>query len=402
MTPLPTPSFEETAHSAQLFELIKTNIAQQSGWINFAQFMEMALYTPALGYYASGRQKIGQGGDFTTAPEITSFFGQTIANQLAEILQHLPYADILELGAGTGKLAIDMLHKLETLQNLPEHYYILEVSNHLRVVQQENCRKYLSKTLFDKIVWLSEMPADIDGVIIANEVLDAIQVHLVRQAEECIYALGVGFNGEKFIWQEKLLAKIVDNSEYTQTENLSVSERQLLSLAIQQNLPVGMLTEFCPAAAGLIRSLAGALKKGVILMVDYGFSNREYYHPQRNQGTLMCHYQHYAHSDPFIHVGLQDITAHVDFTHIAQAGVDAGLNFAGFTTQAQFLMNCGILDAMQNISPENLKEYVPMTAAVQKLLSPAEMGELFKVIAFSKAFDKDLMGFSRGDKSHTL
>ncbi len=407
MTPLSKPSFatpslEENAHSAQLFEHIKTYIAQQSGWINFAQYMEMALYTPALGYYAGGRQKIGQGGDFITAPEMSALFGQTIANQLAEILQHLPNANILELGAGTGKLAIDILHKLESLQTLPQHYYILEVSNHLRTIQQENCQKNLSNELFDKIVWLSEMPANIEGVAIANEVLDAIPVHLVRQTEDGIYELGVSVNAEKFIWQEKLLSEVKENSEYTQTKNISVSERQLSSLVKQQNLPVGMLTEFCPAAAGLIKSLAAALKKGVILMIDYGFSSREYYHPQRTQGTLMCHYQHYAHSDPLIQVGLQDITAHVDFTHIAQAGVDAGLAFAGYTTQAQFLMNCGLLEAMQTISPENLKEYVPMTAAVQKLLSPAEMGELFKVIAFSKAFDEHLMGFSSGDKSHTL
>jgi len=407
MTPLSkpsfaTPSFEENANSTQLTGHIKATIAQQSGWINFYQFMNMALYTPNLGYYASGRQKFGQGGDFITAPEMTPLFGQTIANQLAEILLYLPNAHILELGAGTGKLAIDILQSLDAKQLLPDQYFILEVSNHLRTVQQENCQKNLSEKLFKKITWLSEMPADIEGVIIGNEVLDAIPVHLVHQAVDGIYELGVALHDEQFVWKEKYLGHTDENSEHTHSKKLSVSERQLLSIAAQQNLPVGMLTEFCPTASALINSLASTLKKGAIFMIDYGFSNREYYHPQRNQGTLMCHYQQYAHSDPLIHLGLQDITAHVDFTSIAQAGVDAGLNFAGFTTQAQFLMNCGILVAMQAISPENLIDYVPMTAAAQKLLSPAEMGELFKVIAFSKALDEAFMGFSSGDKSHTL
>ncbi len=344
----------------------------------------MALYTPGLGYYAAGNQKFGAGGDFVTAPEISSLFGQTLANQLAEILQ-ITKGNILELGAGTGKLAADVLLSLAQLDCLPGQYYILEVSDYLRQVQLEYLTKHLPAPSMQCIEWLNELPMEFNGVVIGNEVLDAIPAHLIHTNNQQIYERGITVTEQGLAWMDKPL-----------------TEPNLLVAAIKLSLPDGYVTELCPAANGLISSLANMIKSGVILMIDYGFVAREYYHPQRNQGTLMCHYQQLAHADPLIYVGLQDITAHVDFTAIAESGLDGRLQLAGFCTQAQFLMNCGILDAMSQVSPLDMARYAPLAAAAQKLLSPAEMGDLFKVIAFTKNIEEPLLGFCVGDKSHTL
>ena len=383
MTPLPIPSSEAQKHSQQLVEFIQQKIEASGGWIDFAQFMQLALYTPNLGYYSAGNQKFGKGGDFVTAPEISPLFAQTLSNQLAQVLQ-ITKGDFLELGAGTGKLATDILLTLNELECLPNNYYILEVSDHLRQVQLELLQRKLPQALMKRVTWLNELPQQFSGAIIGNEVLDAIPVHLIHANKE-IMERGVVASDEGFAWQDK-----------------SLTEPNLLSAVNELALPSDYLTEICPAASGLIASLANALTQGVILMIDYGFSAREYYHPQRNQGTLMCHYQQLAHTDPLIYVGLQDITAHVDFTAIAQTGIDHGLQLDGFCSQAQFLMNCGILEAMSQVSPHDMENYAPLAAAAQKLLSPAEMGDLFKVMSLSKNIESPLLGFSAGDKSHTL
>lgn len=400
MTPLPSPSFEAQAHSAQLCEKIQHAIWQKNGWISFADFMQMALYMPEFGYYAGGLDKFGEGGDFVTAPEISALFGQALANQIAEIL---PQADgnVLELGAGSGKLAQDILLRLADLTLYP-NYFILEVSSHLRAVQQQNLKKNLPSEIFARVVWLDTLPENFSGVIVANEVLDALPVHIVRQAEDHIFERGIAEKKGELIWQEKTLASLNPSGDFVEAPDLTALEKQLLAQVQQQQLPIGIVTEFCPAAMGLVQSLSQCLQQGAVLLIDYGFSAREYYHPQRSQGTLMCHYRHYAHDDPLKYIGLQDITAHVNFTQIAEAGVASGLTFAGYTTQAQFLLNCGLLDLMQTISPDNIREYAPMAAAVQKLLSPAEMGDLFKVIGFTKNLDVTFIGFARGDKAHTL
>jgi len=387
MSALPIPSTESQAHSQQLCALIEQRIVESGGWISFAEFMHMALYTPGLGYYSGGAQKFGQAGDFVTAPEISPLFAQTIARQYAQLeaTQMLTSSqfNILELGAGTGKLSADLLLELQQLNQLPKQYFILEVSDHLRQVQQETLQKKLSQDIFQSVVWLDKLPESFTGLMLANEVLDAIPVHLVYKNNNVLYERGVTF-GSDFTWQDKAL----DNKEIAQE-------------AHGYCLPDQYLTEFCPAAAGLVNSLASSLEQGAILMLDYGFSAREYYHPQRNQGTLMCHYQHYAHSNPLINIGLQDITAHVNFTQIAHAGEARGISLAGYTTQARFLMNCGILDIMSQHSPDS-PQFMQLAAAAQKLLSPAEMGDLFKVIAFTKNIDVPMLGFSNGDKSHTL
>lgn len=383
MSSLPTPNLQAQMQSQQLASLIQQKLQHNQGWLSFADFMHSALYTPGLGYYSGGAKKFGLGGDFVTAPEISSLFGQALANQLAQVLEVIS-GNALELGAGTGKLAADLLQALQNLNQLPEKYYILEVSAHLRQIQKETLQKSLPKSLYARVEWLDSLPVAFTGVIVANEVLDAVPVHLIHKTSNAIYERGVAFDGD-FVWEDKLL-----------------TDGALYDSAMALELPDDYLTEICPAAAGLVKSLGQALKSGAVLLLDYGFAAREYYHPQRNLGTLMCHYQHHAHTNPLIYVGLQDITTHVDFTAIAHSGVNAGLEFAGFTTQAQFLMNCGILQSLSQIPADDTARYAPLAAAAQKLMSPAEMGDLFKVIGFVKGFEATLLGFSMGDKSYTL
>jgi SAM-dependent MidA family methyltransferase len=383
MSSLPTPNAQAQTQSQQLAVLIQQQIQQNHGWLSFADFMQSALYSPGLGYYSGGAKKFGLGGDFVTAPEISSLFGRSLANQVAQVLSVTGGA-LLELGAGTGKLAVDLLLALQSMNQLPERYYILEVSAYLRQIQAETMQNSLPSSLLEQVIWLDSLPAEFTGVIVANEVLDAVPVNLIHKTLAAIYERGVAYD-EGFVWQDKLL-----------------SSGELYEAALALNLPDEYLTELCPAATALVASLSQTLKCGALLLIDYGFSAREYYHPQRNLGTLMCHFQHHAHTNPFIYVGLQDITAHVDFTAVAHRGVNAGLVFAGFTTQAQFLMNCGILQLLEQVSADDTVHYAPLAATAQKLLSPAEMGDLFKVIAFTKAIDLPLLGFAQGDKSHTL
>jgi len=383
MSSLPTPNAQAQTQSQQLAVLIQQQIQQNQGWLSFADFMQSALYTPGLGYYSGGAKKFGLGGDFVTAPEISSLFGRSLANQAAQVLSSTGGA-LLELGAGTGKLAADLLLALQSMNRLPERYYILEVSAYLRQIQYETLRNRLPPLLLEQVIWLDRLPAEFTGVIVANEVLDAVPIHLIHKTSSVIYERGVAYD-DGFVWKDKLL-----------------TSGELYEAALALNLPDEYLTELCPAAKGLVASLAQTLASGAMFLVDYGFSAREYYHPQRNLGTLMCHFQHYAHTNPLIYVGLQDITAHVDFTAVAHSGVNAGAEFAGFTTQAQFLMNCGILQLLAEVPSDDAAHYAPLAAAAQKLLSPAEMGDLFKVIAFTKTMDAPLLGFSQGDKSHTL
>ena len=386
---LPIASLQAQALSQQLCQLIQQKIKNAGGWISFAEFMQMALYTPGLGYYAGGAQKFGKDGDFVTAPEITPLFAQTLSLQAAQILAagdaNSTISNILELGAGTGKLAVDLLLELEYLNTLPAQYFILEVSAHLRQVQCETLHKKLSVELFERVVWLETLPKTFNGVVLGNEVLDAIPANIVRKTKDVWRERGVAFDGKnsEFVWQDSAL------STANLVEHLPV------------DLPIGYITEVNPAACALVRSLANMLQTGAILLVDYGFGAAEYYHPQRNQGTLMCHYQQLAHDNPLKLVGLQDITAHIDFTSIAMLCEVASMRLAGYVNQAQFLINCGILTILAQHSPEDVA-YIKLAAAAQKLLSPAEMGELFKVICLTKNIDAPLIGFAQGDKAHTL
>lgn len=388
MTTLPVPDADAITHSQQLAALIRGEIDMAGGWIDFARYMHLALYAPGLGYYSSGAQKFGKSGDFVTAPEISPLFARTLARQAAQILT-LTKGNVLELGAGTGSLACELLQELEKLDQLPGRYFILEVSAYLREKQQDWLNRHLPEDLFKRVHWLDALPDVFTGMIIGNEVLDALPVHVVKvtgkDRGQAIQEFGVACSGNTFEWNGQALIN----------ENLSGKLKKL-------PLPPDYMTELCPAATGLVASLADILQQGVILLIDYGFPRREYYHPQRNQGTLMCHYRHYAHSDPFFYPGLQDITSHVDFTAVSEAGAAASLNVMGYATQAQFLINCGITELLATVSPTDMKAYLPLASQAQKLLSPAEMGELFKVIALGKNVECPLLGFQRGNKRHML
>ena len=388
-TSFPQPDSEAVAHSNALLSSIQALIAKEGGWINFAQLMDSALYTPGLGYYSGGAKKFGFDGDFVTASEISPLFSQTIARQVNQVLSALKgqnkQADILELGAGTGRFAKDLLLEMAKLDQLPTRYMILEVSAHLREVQQSTLKAALPKELLSRVVWLDALPGYFDGLIFANEVLDALPVHIVKKTADGLAEIGVVSEVAGLAWQEK-----------------PALSSALKGFVAEIDLMDGYTTEVCLAASGLVASLAGILQSGMLLMIDYGFSRDEYYHPQRNQGTLMCHYRHRAHGDPLVYLGLQDITAHVDFTRVAEAGVANGLELIGFVTQAQFLINAGITELLASIPAEDSANYLPLVASAQKLLSPAEMGDLFKVIAFERNLDIPFIGFSSGDKSHTL
>lgn len=388
----PPPSEIALAHSQSVLTLIKEQILASDGWIPFEQFMNLALYAPGMGYYSSGATKLGSAGDFVTAPEISSLFGRTLALQLAQISQQLKQAAILEFGAGSGKLALDILLELEKTAALPQKYLILEVSAELRQRQQTLLTSE-APHLMHRVEWLEQLPDPFSGIILANEVLDAMPVHLAVWQDDAILERGVIWQNNQFAWQDR---PVHDTDLYAicsqLTPRINPDNQSGLEYVSEINL----------AAAGFIRSLAKILQQGVILLIDYGFGCNEYYHPQRNQGTLMCHYRHHAHDNPFYLPGLQDITSHVDFSAITDAAVDSDLTLLGYTTQAFFLINSGITQILAQTPIEDITRYLPQSNQLQKLVNPAEMGELFKVIAYGKEFTEPLIGFGTGDMSRLL
>ena len=380
---LPQPSADALLHSARLVETIRNDIAGAGGWISFARFMELALYAPGEGYYLAGAAKLGSEGDFVTAPEISPLFGRTLARQIAQIITPAT-GEVLELGAGSGTMAADVLDELLDLDSPPRRYLILEPSPQLRERQQQALRKR-DAALQNRIEWIDTLPQAFEGVILANEVLDALPVHVVAWRRDGCHERGVSWQ-DGFVWQERPLAGDA-----------------LRNVAETIAVPPDYVSEISLLAPALVRSMASVLHRGVLLLVDYGFGRREYYHPQRSTGTLMCHYRHRAHQDPFLLPGLQDLTAHVDFSAVAEAGIDAGLTLLGYATQAQFLINSGITRLLQQQKiVQNARDGFALTSGVQKLLAPSEMGELFKVIALGRGIDGPLAGFAAGDKSRLL
>ena len=382
MSNLPTPSVEALAHSEKLVALIRDEIAANAGWIPFARYMELALYAPGLGYYTAGARKLGREGDFTTAPEMSPLYGQTLARQAAEVLE-TGLDQILEIGAGSGALAAALLTELERLERLPRVYYILELSPDLRERERDLLALKVPH-LLERVIWLNRLPTLYQGMIIANEVLDAMPVHLVRVGASGVEEAGVSLHDRAFSWAWRPAAA------------------ELRSAAEALHLPKGYQTEVQLVACAFVRTLAQVMARGVILLIDYGFPAHEYYHAERSEGTLMCHYRHRAHADPFFLPGLQDITSHIDFSAVAHASGEAGLDLLGYTGQAQFLINCGITDIMLRTPPEDAASYLPQAAAAQQLLSPSEMGELFKVIALGKDYAAPLIGFASGDRRASL
>jgi SAM-dependent MidA family methyltransferase len=383
---LPAPDPEALAHSHRLQQHIVTAIRQAGGWIPFSRFMELVLYAPGLGYYSGGARKFGAAGDFVTAPEMTPAFAQTLATQAVQIMA-ASAPRILEAGAGSGRLAADLLLELESRKALPERYSILELSGDLRQRQRDTI-KTSAPHLLDRVEWLDHLPQQFDGLVLANELLDALPAHVVRWRDDGIFERGVSVEAGEFCWLEQAATGAV--------------LAQAQKLATDSVPGGGYLSEIGLAAAAWTASWADILGCGALLLIDYGFPRREFYHPQRNEGTLMCHYRHHAHPDPFYLPGLQDVTVHVDFTLIAEAGTEAGLDFLGYTTQAAFLFNCGLTEVLARTPAEDARRYLPVVSAAQKLISPAEMGELFKVIAFGRGIEEALVGFLSGERSATL
>ncbi len=359
---------------------------QQRGLIPFTEFMQAALYAPQLGYYTAGLQKFGMSGDFITAPELTPLFGKTLANQCQQVLAGLDGPIIFEFGAGSGRLCVDIFTHLERVNSLPDEYHILEVSSNLRHRQQELIQLEIPH-LAHKVRWLSSWPTQpFNGVVIANEVLDAMPVVRFLQTADGLLDSYVTLNARGEL--EEIFKPSTDPRLAAHVH--TVLSPDLIPYQSEVNLFIDDWLQQCH----------NMLDMGAVFLLDYGFPRHEYYHPDRCHGTLMCHYRHQAHSYPLAHIGEQDITAHVDFTHVADAAVSAGFHVAGFTNQASFLIGNGLLSLLSEISDERTR--VKGQQAVKMLLQPNEMGELFKVIALTKQLDVDLNGFQLYDKRVSL
>jgi SAM-dependent MidA family methyltransferase len=372
---LPQADAAGRSRSDALRDRLLARIATAGGWLSFADYMQMALYEPGLGYYDGSGAKFGAHGDFVTAPEISPLFAQALAAPVAQAFTRLP-AQVLEFGAGTGALAHDLLQDLQRRGTPAAQYWIVEVSADLRARQQERLSGY-------PVRWLDRLPEAFEGVVIANEVLDVLPVRLFVRGATGVQERGVAGTGGALHFAGR-------PADAALVQAVAAIE------SVVGTLPDGYGSEVCPLAAAWIAAVAASLRRGLVLLLDYGFPRHEYYHPQRAMGTLMCHYRQHSHAEPLWLPGLNDITAHVDFSHCAQAAVAAGLDVLGYTSQAHFLMNCGILDRLATrLDPAT-------TGAVQRLLSEAEMGELVKVLALGRGIDDAAPGFERGDRRHRL
>ncbi|MDZ7804764.1 class I SAM-dependent methyltransferase [Thiohalophilus sp.] len=374
-------------HSLSLIEAIREQIAAAGGALSFHDYMQAALYTPGLGYYAAGSSKFGAAGDFVTAPEISPLFAWCLADAVLPLLKTLPQQSVLEAGAGSGILAARLLQRWQEQECLPQHYYILELSADLRERQRRQFEIHCP-SLLPNVQWLDAWPEDFEGIVLANELLDAMPVHRVHKREGRWYEQTVGFEQDAFITQEQPLSD-------------TLLQQQLAQIEAEQPLPDDYLTEINLNAGQWIRTLGENIHQSVVLLLDYGYPRSEYYHPQRQRGTLMCHYRHRAHDDPFVYPGLQDITAHVDFTDIADNALAAGFGVAGYTTQAHFLLDNGLLQKLEQQSLDEA-EYQRQVSQVRQLTLPQEMGEIFKVMLLNKGCQVLPTGFSGRDLRHQL
>jgi len=356
--------------SARLRTRLVAAIAAAGGWLPFDRFMAIALYEPGLGYYARGSRPFGtmpsSGSDFVTAPELSPLFGLALARQVRQALEIAEADEVVEFGAGSGALAAQLLG---ALGDRVRRYSIVDLSGTLRALQAEHLAPWAGR-----VRWLEAWPDALRGVVVGNEVLDAMPVQLLHWDGVQWFERGVAVLGDGYAWADRATA---------------------LRPPVAAPLPAGTVTEIHPQAEAWMRTLAERLQRGAAFLVDYGFPEAEYYHPQRSGGTLMCHRAHLADTDPLVEVGSKDITAHVNFSAIALAAQDAGLEVLGYTSQARFLLNCGLLELLQGAD-------LRATAAAQKLLAEHEMGELFKVIGFARGVHLDAIGFAAGDRSHTL
>lgn len=381
---IPELNIEQTQASQALCQYIMADIQANGGCIPFSRFMQHALYAPQYGYYTGGAHKIGAAGDFITAPTLTPLFAQTLAQQISILLPQTA-GNLYEFGAGTGALAADLLN---TLSGSLKNYYIIELSSELSQ-RQQTCIQQNAPQFAHKVVWLTALPASFDGIVLGNEVLDAMPIERIRRNENGDFQrVYVGIENQQFVYQY-----------------IDLKKDEQLFQAAQEYFPdqPHYTSELHPTQHAFIQTLAQKLTRGAIIMIDYGFDAAQYYHPQRNDGTLIGHHRHHSIHDPFYRLGLTDLTAHVNFSDIAAAGYGAGLDLIGYTTQSNFLFNLGLLDLLaQNYPQTDSTAYIQATHAVQQLTAQHEMGELFKVIAFGKEIDVDWQGFAYGDMCHKL
>jgi SAM-dependent MidA family methyltransferase len=379
----------QAEHSGLAREHLRDQVAAAGGWLSFERFMELVLYAPGLGYYSGGAQKLGKGGDFTTAPEISSLFGRCVALQCAEVLRDLHAPSILEIGAGSGRLAADMLARLEGLGQLPGNYWILEVSADLRQRQRALLEERLPH-LLPLVVWLDRPPEEpFDGIVLANEVLDALPVVRFRWGASGVDELGVGMDDQNFAWVAHPAAPAMAQACHRLSE-------------AGGGWDAGYVSEYCPRILAWTRAVTRSLRTGAALWFDYGLPRAEYYLPERHDGTLVCHYRHRVSGDPFVNIGLQDITAWVDFTSLAEASREAGFELAGFTTQAHFLAGVGIDREMRLAAGDDENRFARLAHQARQLMLPGEMGERFKAMAWLRGLDMPLSGFQLLDLRHTL
>jgi SAM-dependent MidA family methyltransferase len=358
----------------QVMKLMLKAIQAQGGWLPFDRFMALALYAPGLGYYAKGDRQFGampsSGSDFVTAPELSPLFGHTLARQVAQALDAAQADTVFEFGAGSGALAEQVL---TALGQRVQRYNIVDVSGALRQRQQQRLAAF-----GDRVQWLDQWPDTMHGVVLGNEVLDAMPVQLLHWDGGAWFERGVAQAEGQLVWADRATDLRPPNAG---------------------PFTAGTTVEIHPQAEAFMRSLAERLQRGAAFFIDYGFPEAEYYHPQRTGGTLMCHKGHLSDTNPLVDVGDKDITAHINFSAMALAAQEAGLHVLGYTTQAHALINCGLLDLLAGA---DARSPPAAQAAAQLLIAEHEMGELFKVLGLSKAITLDAMAFSRGDRSHTL
>ena len=374
----PEPDADERAHSARVQEAIAQAIDSARGFLPFDRYMQIALYAPGLGYYAAGARKFGEHGDFVTAPEITPMFAKCIGLQAGQILQRVG-GDVLELGPGSGVMAADLYASLKEQGVLPNRYLLLEVSPDLRERQRDLLEKRFGIHEMARFVWIDRLPEKIRGIVIANEVLDVVPCSLVHRER-----------GGEFLERGVILTEAGFALE---DQRLPDGELKRRAQAVFPPGDYDYLSEINLAAEGLVRTIASSLEAGLALFIDYGFPEREYYHPQRSAGTLRCHYRHRVHGDPFFMPGLQDITAHIDFTAMGRAAESGGAELLGFTTQAYFLISCGLGVLVAGGDPTATLSKLKGTSTVYRLINPSDMGELFKVLGLGKGIDGPVLGF---------
>ncbi len=373
---LPPPAPEAAAHSHRLADAIAATIADEGDWVPFSRYMELALYAPGLGYYAAGARKFGEAGDYVTSPEISPMFAKCLGLQAAQVLGEVG-GDVLELGPGSGLLAADLFDSLKETGRIPDRYLLLEVSPDLRERQRELIATRHPGDLA-RFVWIDALPQKFRGIVIANEVLDVVPCSMVHRTRGEILERGVIVSEAGFAWDDQPLPE---------------GELRRRAAAVIPPGDYDYLTEINLAAEALVRTLASSMEAGLAIFIDYGFAEQEYYHAQRSMGTMRCHYRHRFHGDPFFMPGLQDITAHVDFTAMSRAAEQGGAELLGYTTQAYFLISCGLAVLVSSGDPTMTLSKLKGTSAVHRLIGPSEMGELFKVLGFGKGMNGPVLGF---------